>query len=222
MSKRTLVVAPHPDDEILGCGGTLLRRKAEGVEIAWLIVTGISEQAGWSKDKVQQRNKIISKVAQIIDFNHVYDLRLAPAQLDTLPMDNLIKKISSVFHTFQPNEVFIPHVSDVHTDHRVVFDAIAACTKWFRYPFVQHVLAYETLSETEFSLNPDSNFRANYFVNIAAYLEKKMEVMLLYEAELDVYPFPRSLEAIRALAILRGSASGYTAAEAFQMLRARQ
>jgi len=218
---KTLVVAPHPDDEILGCGGTLLRRKAEGAELGWLIVTGISEEAGWSIETVQRRDEEIDKVVELVGFDSVYNLRLPSAKLDRLPMNDLVEKFSAVFKAFQPVEVLLPCRSDVHTDHRLVFDAGAACTKWFRYPSVKRVLAYETISETEFSLDQDNSFHPNFFFDISEYLERKLEVMAVYKSELSDFPFPRSNEAIRSLATLRGSTSGFMAAEAFQLLRER-
>ena len=218
---KTLVIAPHPDDEILGCGGTLLRRRAEGAELGWLIVAGISEQAGWPAERVQQRDAEIARVAELIGFSQVFNLDLPTARLDRLPMADLIDRFSSVFKSFQPEEVFLPHPSDVHTDHRVVFDAAAACAKWFRYPSVRRVLAYETLSETEFGLDAERAFHPNYFVEISDFLERKLEAMAVYRSELGSFPFPRSIETIRALATLRGANSGFIAAEAFQLLRQR-
>jgi LmbE family N-acetylglucosaminyl deacetylase len=221
MKDRVLIVAPHPDDETLGCGGTLLRMSQEGADLAWLIVTGISEKAGWTAERVRQRDAEIEQVAQAMSFSNVFNLRLPTAQLDTLPMGELVKQFSAVFKSFQPEQVFVPSRSDVHTDHRVVFDASAACTKWFRYPSVRRVLAYETISETDFALGDGPVFQPNYFVDIGGFLERKLEIMALYESELGVFPFPRSVEAIRALAAVRGAASGFVAAEAFQLLRER-
>ena len=136
-------------------------------------------------------------------------------------MSDLVAGISEAFRSFEPEEVFAPHPSDVHTDHRMVFDAAASCTKWFRYPSVKRVLAYETLSETDFGLGTDQGFRPNVFVDIEPYLDDKLRAMDIYESELGVFPFPRSHEAIRALAALRGAASGFKAAEAFELLRER-
>lgn len=219
---RTLVVAPHPDDEILGCGATLLRRKAEGAELGWLIVTGISEHTGWSAERVQQRDSEICQVGELVGFNHVFNLRLPTAQLDALPMADLVSRFSAVFKEFQPEEVFLPHRSDAHTDHRAVFDAATACTKWFRYPSVRRVLAYETLSETDFGLDTGGTFCPNCFIDVSDFLERKLEIMAVYRSELGVFPFPRSIEAIRALAMMRGASSGCAAAEAFEVLRERQ
>jgi N-acetylglucosamine malate deacetylase 1 len=218
---RTLVIAPHPDDETLGCGGTLLRRKSEGGELGWLIVTGISEQNGWSTEQVQLRDVEIERVSEMIGFSDVHNLRLPTTCLDTLPMKDLIEQFSAVFNKFQPEEVLLPHRSDVHTDHRLVFDAALACTKWFRFPSVRKVLAYETLSETEFGLEPESCFKPNYFVDISKFLNGKIELMSVYSSEIGNFPFPRSIEGIRALATYRGTSSGFHAAEAYQLLRQR-
>ncbi len=192
------------------------------MELGWLTVTGISEQAGWSTDRVQQREKEITKVVELVGFDQVFNLRLPTTKLDQLPFSSLIDKFSAVFKAFQPQEIFVPHRSDVHTDHQLVFDAAAACAKWFRYPSVKRILAYETISETEFSLDSSNSFQPNSFIDISEFLERKLEVMAVYQSELGPFPFPRSVEAIRALAILRGATSGFRAAEAFQLLRERR
>jgi LmbE family N-acetylglucosaminyl deacetylase len=216
---KTIVIAPHPDDEVLGVGGTLMRRKAEGEKMAWLIVTGITAEAGWSGEKIRQRADEIKRVTELIGFDSVFELNFPTTQLDQVPMSHLVAEISNVFKDFEPEEVFVPHTSDVHTDHRIVFDAVASCTKWFRYPSVKRVLAYETLSETDFGLGKNQAFRPNVFINIEPYLADKLRAMDIYESEIGEFPFPRSYEAIRALATLRGVASGFKAAEAFELLR---
>jgi LmbE family N-acetylglucosaminyl deacetylase len=218
---NTIVIAPHPDDEVLGVGGTLLRRKTEGAKVAWLVVTAISSQSGWSEGKVKQRADEIKQITSLFSFDEVFLLNFPTAQLDRVPMSDLVTGISTAFKSFQPNEVFVPHPADIHTDHRVVFDAVASCTKWFRYPFIERVLAYETLSETDFGLNVDQAFRPNVFVNIESFLDSKLKAMEVYKSEMGEFPFPRSREAIRALATLRGVASGFKAAEAFELLRER-
>lgn len=167
---ETIVIAPHPDDEVLSVGGTLLRRKSEGVKVAWLVVTGISVESGWSAEKVKQRATEIERVTELFGFDEVFTLNLPTTQLDRIPMSDLVAGISGVFNSFVPEEVFVPHPSDVHIDHRMVFDATASCTKWFRYPSVKRVLAYETISETDFSLDTAQGFRPNIFINIEPFL----------------------------------------------------
>jgi N-acetylglucosamine malate deacetylase 1 len=222
MSERVLVVAPHPDDETLGCGGTLLRMAESGARLAWLIVTGMSEEAGFAPQRVHGRDAEIEKVTGLLGFSEVFRLSLPTRQLDVIPMADLIGQISAVFKSYSPEHVFLPHRSDVHSDHRVVFDAAAACAKWFRYPSVRRVLSYETISETDFCLDARAAFQPNCFVDISRYLERKLEIVAAYESEIGHFPFPRSIEAVRALAAVRGAAAGFAAAEAFQLLRERQ
>jgi LmbE family N-acetylglucosaminyl deacetylase len=218
---KTLVIAPHPDDETLGVGGTLLRRKSEKAKVAWLVVTGISVESGWSAEKVRERDEEIKRIGELFDFDEKFALNFPTTHLDQVPMSDLVAGISKVFKSFEPEEIFVPHPSDVHTDHRVVFDAVASCTKWFRHPYIKCVLAYETLSETDFSLGADKGFCPNVFVNIEQFLDRKLQAMDIYKSELGAFPFPRSHEAIRALAAVRGVAAGFKAAEAFQLLRER-
>lgn len=216
---KTLVIAPHPDDEVLGAGGTILRLKAEGNIVSWLIVTSISREAGWGDEKIQQRADEIKSIANLFGFDSIYELNFPTAQLDQIPTSDLISEISNIFKVFEPEQVFVPHPSDIHSDHRLVFDATASCIKWFRYPSVKRVLAYETLSETDFNLGNKQVFQPNIFVNIEPYFIEKLSAINIYQSELGEFPFPRSHEAITALARLRGAASGFKAAEAFELLR---
>jgi len=215
---KSLVVAPHPDDEILGVGGTILKRKDQGHEIAWLILTDISEEKGWDKKKVETRRNEINEIEKFYKFDEVFKLGFPAAYLDTIPLADLISKVSSCLQKFQPEEIFIPFRKDVHSDHRVVFHVMLACTKWFRYPFLKKVLSYETLSETNFNFGIKDKFSPNFYVDVSQYLEKKIKSMEVYKSEISDFPFPRSKETIRYLAKLRGSEIGVNAAEAFELI----
>jgi N-acetylglucosamine malate deacetylase 1 len=218
--KNVLVVAPHPDDETLGCGGTLLKHKEANDRIHWLIVTGMTDQTVFSPDRIKSRQNEIKKVADRYGFSEVISLDLPTTKLDTIPMSDIVSLIGDSFQRIRPEIVYLPYRGDVHTDHKVVFDATVACTKWFRYPYVKKVLVYETLSETDFGLTPyTGSFRPNVFINIEKYLDRKIEIMKIFATEMGQFPFPRSEEAIRALAHVRGAASGCKAAEAFMLLR---
>lgn len=218
--KKVIIVTPHPDDETLGCGGAILRHKKEGDQVCWLIVTKMGDEFELSRRT--KRNEEIERVKEMYGFDEVFQLNFDAGTLDFIPLGNIINEISQCFNRFQPNIVYLPYRSDIHSDHKIVFDATVACTKWFRYPFVNKVLVYETLSETDFTINPDSNhFHPNVFVDIAPYLEKKIEIMKVYESELIEHPFPRSVKALKSLAYLRGAAAGYEAAEAFMLLKER-
>tara|TARA_B100001063_G_C16776624_1_gene566026 strand:+ start:404 stop:1069 length:666 start_codon:yes stop_codon:yes gene_type:complete len=217
---KTLIVAPHPDDELLGVGGTLLRRVSEGCTVGWLLMTAITEERGWSTQRIDRRAREIELVRQGLQIapHNFYELNFPTAELDKFPMSVLVGEISKVFESFEPEEVLLPHPGDIHSDHRVAFDSACACTKWFRYPSVKRVLTYETLSETDFSLDKNY-FTPNLLIDITDYLEKKLQLLSIYKSELGEHPFPRSLKSVEAQAILRGVQRGTKAAEAFQILR---
>lgn len=216
---KSLIVAPHPDDETLGAGGTILHRKKNGHDTAWLIMTETSVDEGWSIDFVNQRQTEIKKVAATLGFNEVYQLHFPTTKLDEIPLPELISATTEVLNKFIPDEIFLPHFSDVHSDHRRTYETVISSTKWFRASSLKRLLAYETLSET--GLDPYSNglFNPNYFVNIEKELSGKIDAMNVYKSEMGKFPFPRSEEAIVALAQYRGSAVGFKASEAFQLIR---
>jgi len=220
---KTLVIAPHPDDELLGCGGTLLRRTAEGGTVGWLLMTAITEEGGWSRQRIEQRSSEIEKVRDGLGIapQHLYRLGFPTAQLDQQPMDALVSRVSEVFRDFEPEEVLLPHPGDAHSDHRVTFEAVSACTKWFRYACVRRVLTYETLSETDAGLDPVRVFQPTVFVDISGYLERKVELMRVYASEMGDFPFPRSERALRAQAEICGAQAGFRAAEGFMLMRER-
>lgn len=215
-----LVIAPHPDDETLGCGGTLLRHLAEGDTVYWLIVTAMHEAQNFSQKAIKRRHSQIEQVHQAIGFSGRHELELPTTRLDTLPLGDIVAAIGEVIKSVEPDTLYLPYGGDVHSDHGMVFAAAKACSKWFRHPSVRRIYSYETLSETDFALPPDGpGMPIQRYVDISAYLEKKLEILALYEGELDEFPFPRSVEAITALARLRGAAAGFQAAEAFQVLK---
>lgn len=205
-----LHVAPHPDDETLGCAGALLKHRHGGDEVHWLVMT---EPAGGT-------GACVEAIGRAYGFAAVHRLRLPDARLDALPLAELVERTGAVIRAAGPDVVYVPHPGDAHSDHRVAFDAAAACTKAFRYPSVRRVLAYETLSETNFGLDPRGlAFRPNVYIDITPHLEEKLRILGLYDGEIAPHPFPRSVEAARALACLRGAEAGCDAAEAFMLLR---
>jgi len=214
---RVLVIAPHPDDETLGCGGTLLKHREQGDVISWLIATSINEKSGWDIEVVNKRNQEIDLVANKYGFISKHQFDIDSTQLDIVPKGQLIAQLSSINNKVNPEIIYIPFYNDVHTDHQVLVKAIQSNLKWFRYPHIKKVLMYETPSETEFNFI-EKGFNPNVFVDVSKYIDKKIEIMRLYESEMGEFPFPRSEETIRALATFRGSQSGFQAAEAFQLV----
>lgn len=222
ISKNILVIAPHPDDETLGCGGTLLTLKSEGYHINWLIGTSIFEKEGYSKKQCDLRADEVKLVAQKYGFEKVVCLDIPTTKVDLLGKSELINMITLVLKEIQPNILFIPYYNDVHTDHQLISEATISCAKWFRYPFVKTVLFYEVISETDANINSTlKTFKPNIFVDITEQIEKKIEIMKIYESEIQEYPFPRSERAIRSLSDLRGTQCGASSAEAFELLTMR-
>lgn len=214
-----LVIAPHPDDETLGCGGALLRHKSLGDSVHWLIVTSM-DSVRYSAERIEHRSREIEQVAGAYGFDSTTCLQFPAARLDEAPCNKLVAAIGAVVDRLQPAVIYLPFPGDAHTDHRAVYSAAAAVTKWFRYPFVKRVLACEIISETDFGLAPDGlAFRPNSYVDISAWLDKKIAIMRFYEGEMGDHPFPRSEVAMRALASLRGAQSGFAAAEAFMLIK---
>jgi N-acetylglucosamine malate deacetylase 1 len=219
---RILAIAPHPDDETLGCGGALFRHKAEGDDIYWLIITGISQEGGWKEKVVNKRDNEIDAVAEKYEFSDVFNLRLPTTKIDTLPVSDLIEEISNIYKKVEPDIIYMPFAYDVHTDHQIIAKALQSTLKWFRYPHIKKVYMYETPSETEFNFVEKMAFRPNVFVNISLYIDDKIETMKIYDGEMGDFPFPRSEKAIRSLATLRGSQSGFESAEAFELVYERK
>lgn len=216
-----LAIAPHPDDETIGAGGLLLRAAAAGREIHWLIVTTMRPEEGWPAERIARREAEIDSVAREYGFSSVHRLGLPTTRLDTLPLGDVIAAIGQVVNKVRPQGILLPHRGDAHSDHQVVHDAGAACAKWFRYPSVQWTLAYETLSETDAAIQQMLPFKADIYVDISDYLDRKIAITRHFSGEFHPFPFPRSDIAVCAQGQVHGAASGFKAAEAFMLLRAR-
>ena len=220
LKKKILVIAPHPDDETLGCGGSMLKWKQEGHEVYWLIVTKMSSQSGFDNKQISIREEEIKQVSRFYEFDGVFQLSFSPASLTESDFPSLISDIGGIVRQHNISSLVLPYPHDAHSDHKIVFDAAAACSKVFRYPSINEVLVYETLSETGFGLSVDNTaFNPNYYVDITEYLDKKIEAMYFFKSEILPHPFPRSEESLRALSTLRGSVAGCKYAESFMMLK---
>lgn len=220
MAENVLVIAVHPDDETLGCGGTLLRHLKAGDRTNWLIATKMSKERGNTKAQITRREEQINQVAALYKFASVTKLGIDAGYVDALPMAEVVKKIGDVIDRIRPSIVYMPYLYDAHSDHRFVFQSAFAATKSFRYPFIKKVLMMETQSETDYAVSSNAQtFAPNYFVNISDQLRKKIAIAEVYREEFGAHPFPRSARNIEALATVRGAMVGFEFAEAFQLLK---
>lgn len=218
---KIMVIAPHPDDETLGCGGTLLRHISDGDMVYWLICTKITQSQGFTKERIEERNKEIEAVSNMFGFTGYRQLNFKTTELDQVPRNELVGAIAEYIKDIEPHTIYLPYRNDVHSDHAYVFDSSVACTKSFRYPYIKKVCVYETLSETEFGLRTDDGgFKPNMWVELSGgLLDKKIEIMNIYNSEIGEFPFPRSEKNIRALSNLRACTVNLTEAEAFMSLK---
>jgi len=216
---KILIIAVHPDDETLGCGGTILKNKEQGNEVYWLIITKANQNITEINNILEIQQQYIKQVSEIYDFNGINQLDFITTELDKYSLGEIINEISSYIKLIKPNIIYFNHNADVHSDHRISFNAVYSCTKNFRFPFIEKLLLYETLSETEFAPSIECNtFTPNVFSDITKYLHKKLEIMKLYTTEQMEEPLPRSISTIEALARFRGSRIGVRYAEAFRLL----
>lgn len=213
---KILVIAPHPDDEVLGCGGTIAKHTKQGGEVYLCVVTK-AYTPEWSEEFIKNRPKEVKKANKILGIKKTYFLDFPTVKLDTVPQKELNGTISKVMKKVEPDILYIPHKGDLNKDHRLVFESSLVAARPINHK-IKRVLSYEVLSETEWG-QPIDIFKPNVYVDIYEEFEKKIEAMTVYENQIMKYPHPRSLEIINALAKKRGSEAGVKFAEAFMLLR---
>lgn len=211
--KKILIISPHLDDETLGVGGTIKYHKSIGDEVYWINVT-LPEEEGKKKRRLSEQKSI----ACFFKFEKYFQMNYTSTTLEG-KIGELVFDFTNLFKQIQPNIIYLPNRSDVHSDHRIIFQAAYSSTKSFRHPYIKRILMYETLSETEFSpaLN-EQVFLPNVFVNISDFIEAKLEAMKIYQAEMMESNYPRSIAAIKSLAHFRGIRIGCMYAESFMLI----
>ncbi len=217
---KVLIISPHPDDETLGCGGTLLKHRERGDKVFWLIMTSISEDLDYTESKINTRESEIQQAAGAYEIEDFFNLDYPTTKLDTLPIGDVVSDISRIIDRVEPNSIYLPNRSDIHTDHEITFRAAMSALKSFRKSSVDQIAMYETISETEFgSYLAERAFQPNMFVDITDFIEGKKKIAKIYDSEIGQHPFPRSERNIEALATFRGATMGAEYAESFMLLR---
>lgn len=218
---KILVIAPHPDDEVLGCGGTIKKYSSKGNEIYLCIVTR-AYTPDWSDGFIKNREKEIECARRSLGIKKVIELDLPTVKLDTIPQKKLNDLIIKCVFGIKPDVVFVPFYGDINKDHKLVSEATMVAVRPKSNLKIKKVFFYESLSETEWAKPAqkiEDVFIPNFYEDISDYLEDKMKAMECYKSELKKYPHPRSLKGIEILAQKRGTECGLEAAEAFMLLR---
>ena len=218
---KVLAIAAHPDDETLGCGGTLLKHKAAGDNIFWLIATE-AYSPKWPQEVILEKSNEVSDIAEAYGMENYFKLGFHSGQLDTIPFTELMDRVQDVITKVSPDTVYLVHHRDVHTDHQILFTAAMSVLKPIHMAThgVKRVVSFETLSSTEAAVSgTNSTFSPNIFGDITPYMERKIDILEMYKSESQHDPLPRGPSALRALARVRGATIGVEYAEAFMLVR---
>lgn len=213
-----LVVSPHPDDETLGAGGTILKAKKAGHKVFWLNITDVTEDLGWDEEFIRHRKEQIKAIREYYGFDGFHNLSLPPTKLSQLDEGMIIGEIKKVYDEVKPEWIIIPGQYDAHSDHHVVYKCCMAAAKTFRSPYIKRITTMEIVSETDYGFQ-EYKFEPNLFIDITEEMEKKIEAIKIYDTEIEKVPFPRSLENIRAHAVMRGGCCNAMYAEAFCIVK---
>lgn len=216
---RALVISAHPDDETIGAGGALLRHVANGDEVYWCVVTqGYSPP--WTQEVLDQARLQIYEVQKAFGIGEVFLCGFPTVKLNTVPYIELSSAIQKVVDHVRPEIVYTTPRSDINLDHRIVYDCSLVACRPLPGSSVRRLLSYEICTTTRYGTPTGAGaFSPNVFVDITDYLDKKIEIMKLYQTELCQYPHPRSVEGIRIYAQERGFSVGLNAAECFELIR---
>jgi len=216
---NVLIVAAHPDDEVLGCGGVTVRHVERGDRVYVVVVTrGFPEI--FSPEIDEEDRQHAREAHEILGGAGIFFLDFPAPRLDTVPGHELADALREVIFSVNANVIYTPFGGDLHTDHKATYLATLVASRPVNHCPVRRLLCYETLSETDWaSPLDDSAFKPTVFVDISDVLERKLQALACFRNELKQPPHPRSLRAIEALARVRGSTAGLMAAEAFMLVR---
>lgn len=216
--KKVLVIAPHPDDETLGVGGTIKKLTSKGVKVSILVVAGHTPP-NYSEKSYQRTISEALKVFKILGVNEYKFLNYPATMLNDIPTSKLNESIYKFLLKINPDTVFIPF-SDRHIDHRIIFDSCVVACRPIGKKFPKNIFIYETLSETHWNVpGVEPIFAPNFFVDVDKYFDSKIKALKIYKSQINKNTLSRSIKAARSLAEFRGSQNGLKLAEAFQVLR---
>lgn len=217
--QNVLVVAPHPDDEVLGCGATMAKHAHSGDDVHVVVVTrGISEL--FAPETVVRVRAESARAHEMLGVRSVRYLEFPAPKLDSVPGYLLADSIRTAILELKPDIIYLPHRGDIHNDHKVVFLATCVACRPGPQMSVGKLLCYETPSETEWgALSTADAFTPTVFVDVTEFIDRKLDASECFESQIKPAPHPRSRAGLDALARLRGATVHTQAAEAFVLIR---
>ncbi|WP_223606108.1 PIG-L deacetylase family protein [Chryseobacterium sp. OSA05B] len=218
---RVVVIAPHADDEIIGCGATIARHIQSGDEVTVVIATNASLGAPelFSQEMIESTRSEAVAAHQFLGVKETIFLEFPAPALNAFPEFKISVEISKVFQKIKPTHLYLPHPGDIHQDHKAVYRASLVAARPQGEDKVLNIYCYETLSETEWTPMQEKAFVPNHFVNVTDVFAKKTEAMKFFGSQIKKFPHSRSIEAFEALAMYRGATVGVERAEAFVVER---
>ena len=217
---KVLVIAPHPDDEVIGVGGTIAKRAMEGHEVYVCVVTKAFPPLFKDEKMVEQARNECREADKSLGVVETSFLNYPAVNLESVPRYELNGGILQTVRRIKPDEVYIPHRGDMQLDHKMVVDAAMVALRPKYEHVVKRIYAYETLSETGWDIpNTTNEFIPTVYEDITDFLQEKLGAMGLFKTQLGEFPDARSLGAIEALAKYRGATVNVKAAEAFSLIR---
>jgi len=219
--KVVLVIAAHPDDEVIGAGGTIARHAADGDDVFIAVLTeGATVQFPGDEEKISLKREQSLKVAEMLGAKDVFAGNFPDQRLDVTPVLEVNRFVEEVARRVRPHVIYTHHFADLNADHRVAYEAAAVAARPYSLPSFESLLCYAVDTLTHAG---QGSQRFNLYSDIGETLELKLKAMQVYETEVREYPHPRSLEALRYAALRNGAAVGLRAAEVFQsMLEVRK
>lgn len=222
--KQVLIVAAHPDDELLGVGGTVRRLVDEGICVrAVILAEGLTSRGGQRADTAQSELEELQKdaraAAKEVGYTSIDFCGFPDNRMDEVDLLDIIKVVNSFVEKYQPDTIFTHHHGDLNIDHQRTCEAVLTACRPVGDYCVERIYAFETPSSTEWNYRYEEPFCPNVFFDVTDTLEAKIRGMACYRTESAVYPHPRSPEALRALGQYRGTNVGVPLAEAFELLR---
>lgn len=216
---RILVIAAHPDDEVIGAGGTIARHIAQGDDVFWCIVTE-GYTPTWSADILAAAKRQVYEVQAIFGIEKVFFCGFPSVKLNTVPYMELSSALQRVVDEVLPHIVYTTPRGDINQDHRLVFQSTLVATRPQPGISIRRLLCYEIGPTARYGAPVGTHsFNPNVFVDISDFLDKKLEAMRCYKTLLEEYPHPRSIEGLRLIAKERGISVGLQAAECFHLIR---